>query len=167
MSASPAVTCVLGSRLTGFSQFSFEQVVLKGLANDGGLYLPEEIPAAAGWESWKDLTFPELAFKVMSLYISPAEIPPEDLRGIINRSYSTFDSPEVTPLVHLKDNLYLLELFHGPTKSFKDVALQNLGNLFEYFLVRKNQGKTGRGEHQTGLSAYFYGRLTGLQTGIT
>jgi len=89
----------------------------------------------------------------MSLYISAAEIPSQDLRAIINRSYSTFDSPDVTPLVHLKDNLYLLELFHGPTKSFKDVALQNLGNLFEYFLVRKNEGKTGRGEHRVRLPA--------------
>ena len=96
----------------------------------------------------------------MSLYISPTEIPPEDLKAIINRSYSTFDTPEVTPLVHLKDNLYLLELFHGPTKSFKDVALQNLGNLFEYFLVRKNEGKTGRGSYKSGVRAACCKRLT-------
>lgn len=126
---------------------SFEDVVLKGLASDGGLYIPEEVPIATNWESWKDLSFPELAYNVMSLYISAAEIPAEDLKGIINRSYSTFRAADVTPLVHLKDNLYLLELFHGPTYAFKDVALQNLGNLFEYFLVRRNEGKTGRDRH--------------------
>lgn len=120
--------------------------MLKGLATDGGLYIPEEIPQASGWESWKDLPFPELAFNVLSLYVSPSEIPAEDLRGIIDRSYATFRHEETTPLRHLQDNLYLLELFHGPTFAFKDVALQFLGNLFEYFLTRKNKGKTGRGE---------------------
>jgi threonine synthase len=120
--------------------------VLKGLAHDGGLYIPEEIPTAANWQDWKDLSFADLAYEIMSLYISPAEIPAEDLRGIIARSYSTFRSPETTPLVHLKDDLWLLELFHGPTFAFKDVALQFLGNLFEYFLVRRNQGKTGAGK---------------------
>ena len=127
-------------------QFSFEEVVLKGLANDGGLYIPESIPTPQSWESWKDLSFPELAYEILSLYISPSEIPPADLKDIIDRSYSTFRSPETTPLVHLHEDLYLLELFHGPTFAFKDVALQFLGNLFEYFLVRKNQGKTGRGK---------------------
>ncbi|KAJ9149822.1 Threonine synthase [Pleurostoma richardsiae] len=127
--------------------FSFEDVVLKGLASDGGLYIPEEIPAASNWQSWKDLPFPELAFNILSLYVSPAEIPPADLKGIIDRSYATFRHPDVTPLVPLQDNLYLLELFHGPTFAFKDVALQFLGNLFEYFLVRRNEGKTGRDRH--------------------
>lgn len=120
--------------------------MLKGLATDGGLYIPEEIPQATGWESWKDLPFPELAFNVLSLYISPSEIPADDLRGIIDRSYATFRHEETTPLRHLQDNLFLLELFHGPTFAFKDVALQFLGNLFEYFLTRKNKGKIGRGE---------------------
>jgi threonine synthase len=81
------------------------------------------------------------------LYISPDEIPREDLKGIIDRSYSTFRAPETTPLRHLHDQLHLLELFHGPTFAFKDVALQFLGNLFEYFLVRKNVGKTGADRH--------------------
>lgn len=85
----------------------------------------------------------------MSLYISPDEIPSDDLKDIIQRSYATFRHPERTPLVELdpKANLHLLELFHGPTFAFKDVALQFLGNLFEYFLVRKNQGKTGKDRH--------------------
>ncbi|KAL4879629.1 tryptophan synthase beta subunit-like PLP-dependent enzyme [Aspergillus karnatakaensis] len=129
----------------------FEEAVLKGLAQDGGLFIPEEIPALpAGWETeWRDLSFEELAFNIMSLYISPSEIPSEDLKEIIKRSYSTFRHPERTPIVELdsKQKLYLLELFHGPTFAFKDVALQFLGNLFEYFLVRKNEGKEGKDRH--------------------
>ncbi|KAL4921814.1 tryptophan synthase beta subunit-like PLP-dependent enzyme [Aspergillus aurantiobrunneus] len=130
---------------------SFEEAVLKGLASDGGLFIPEEIPSLpAGWETeWRDLSFEDLAFNIMSLYISPSEIPSEDLKDIIKRSYSTFRHPERTPVVELdpKQNLYLLELFHGPTFAFKDVALQFLGNLFEYFLVRKNKGKEGKDRH--------------------
>jgi threonine synthase len=124
---------------------------LKGLAADGGLFIPEEVPSLPrDWESkWQNLSFSELAFEILSLYISPSEIPPADLKEVINRSYSTFRAPDTTPLVTLneKENLYLLELFHGPTFAFKDVALQLLGNLFEYFLVRRNKGKTGKDRH--------------------
>ncbi|KAI1001831.1 Threonine synthase [Podosphaera aphanis] len=125
---------------------SFEDVVLKGLAADGGLFIPEEIPSLpSDWETkWRNLSFFSLAFEILSLYISPAEIPPADLQEIINRSYSAFRSQDVTPLVTLDENknLHLVELFHGPTFAFKDVALQLLGNLFEYFLLRKNEGKS-------------------------
>ncbi|OAA63174.1 threonine synthase [Cordyceps fumosorosea ARSEF 2679] len=129
------------------SGFTFEQAVLKGLASDGGLFIPEAIPAATNWQQWKDLSFADLAYEVLSLYISPDEIPPADLRDIIQRSYSTFRHADTTPLVHLDGSHYLLELFHGPTFAFKDVALQFVGNLFEYFLVRKNEGKTGKDRH--------------------
>ncbi|KAJ5115876.1 hypothetical protein N7456_000224 [Penicillium angulare] len=127
---------------------SFEDVVLQGLAKDGGLFIPEEIPSLpASWETeWADLSFEELAFRLQSNFISESEIPSDDLRDIINRSYATFHHPQRTPLVDLdgKNNLHLLELFHGQTRAFKDVALAYLGNLFEYFLVRKNEGKTGK-----------------------
>ena len=81
----------------------------------------------------------------MSLYISPAEISPPDLKDIIHRSYATFRVPEVTPIKTLDEQkkLHLLELFHGPTFAFKDVALQFLGNLFEFFLQRKNAKAEG------------------------
>ncbi|KAI1430945.1 tryptophan synthase beta subunit-like PLP-dependent enzyme [Xylaria sp. CBS 124048] len=126
----------------------FETVVLKGLAADGGLFLPHEIPSVSNWQEWKDLSYTELAFRIFSLYISTDEIPSDDLRAIIERSYSTFRAENVAPLVHLQDNsLYLLELFHGPSYSFKDCALQFLGNLFEYFLVRRNRGKEGKDRH--------------------
>ncbi|OAA57503.1 threonine synthase [Niveomyces insectorum RCEF 264] len=131
----------------GDEDLSFEEVVLQGMGSDGGLFIPQEIPKAVDWQSWADLSFADVAFRVLSLYISPAEIPRADLKAIIDRSYATFRSKDVTPLFQLKDNLYLLELFHGPTFAFKDVALQFLGNLFEYFLVRKNEGKTGRDRH--------------------
>jgi threonine synthase len=126
---------------------SFETTTLKGLAPDGGLFLPAEIPIAADWQSWIDLSYADLAFKILSLYISTDDIPSSHLKDLINRSYSTFRAKDITPLVHLQDNLYLLELFHGPSYSFKDCALQFLGNLFEYFLVRRNEGKRGRERH--------------------
>ncbi|KAF2971978.1 hypothetical protein GQX73_g1579 [Xylaria multiplex] len=127
---------------------SFETVVLKGLAADGGLFLPHQIPSVPNWQEWKDLPYTELAFRIFSLFISTDEIPSDDLKAIIERSYSTFRADNVAPLVHLQDNnLYLLELFHGPSYSFKDCALQFLGNLFEYFLVRKNRGKEGKDRH--------------------
>ncbi|ODH15724.1 threonine synthase [Paracoccidioides brasiliensis] len=141
----------LSTRGTSYG-LSFEEAVLKGLAPDGGLFIPESIPQLpVGWETkWRNYSFQELAFEILSLYISPSEIPLEDLRNIINRSYSTFRSPDITPLVTLDDSkqLYLLELFCGPTFAFKDVALQFLGNLFEYFLVRRNEGKIGKDRHQ-------------------
>lgn len=99
------------------------------------------------WRSWKDLSYSDLAFRILSLYISPHEIPRDDLKAIIDRSYSTFRADEIAPLRHLHDNLFLLELFHGPSYSFKDCALQFLGNLFEYFLVRKNKSKEGKDRH--------------------
>ncbi|KAF2472063.1 threonine synthase-like protein [Lindgomyces ingoldianus] len=142
----------------GSYDLSFEEAVLKGLASDGGLFIPEEIPSLpSDWVSkWQHLSFGELAYEIFSLYISPFEIPATDLKDIIRRSYSTFRTEDVTPTVTLdKDkNIHLLELFHGPTFAFKDVALQFLGNLFEYFLVRRNQGKTGRDrEHLTVIGA--------------
>ena len=130
------------------SNRSFEEVVLQGLAPDGGLYIPEVIPQIPGeWaDDWLDWSFEELAYKILTLYIDSKEIPEDDLRRIVNCSYSTFDTPEITPLITLDQGsqLHLLELFHGPTFAFKDVALQFLGNLFEYFLVRQNEDKTGQ-----------------------
>lgn len=124
---------------------SFEEAVIEGLAPDGGLYIPEEIPSVSADTliKWKNLKFAELALEVLSLYIPEEEIPRGDLAELTERSYSTFRSKDVTPLLLLnkEKSLYLLELFHGPTYAFKDVALQFVGNLFEYFLVRRNQGK--------------------------
>ncbi|KAK5130645.1 hypothetical protein LTR08_001855 [Meristemomyces frigidus] len=129
----------------GSYDLSFEDVVLKGLAPDGGLFIPEEIPSLpSDWQTkWREYSFQELALEIFSLYISREEIPEQDLKEIIRKSYSTFRADDIAPTVVLDESkrLHLLELFHGPTFAFKDVALQFLGNLFEYFLVRKNKGK--------------------------
>ena len=79
---------------------------------------------------------------VLSLYIAPEELSRKELRALVSRSYTTFRHPDVTPLTKLSDNEFILELFHGPTFSFKDVALQLLGNLFEFFLARRNARKS-------------------------
>lgn len=116
--------------------------MLKGLASDGGLFHPDEIPNVRQvYSNWKDLSFSDLAYEIIRLYIDESEISNDELRGIVNRSYSTFRHKDIAPTITLdkSKNLHLLELFHGPTYAFKDVALQFLGNLFEFFLVRKNK----------------------------
>jgi len=139
------------------SPISFTEAVLMGLAEDGGLLLPRTIPRVGSetFESWLDLSYPDLAFEVMSRFVD--DIPESDLRELINNSYSSFLAPQVTPLVH-QDNLHILELFHGPTLAFKDVALQFLGNLFEYLLQRSstNLNILGATSGDTG-SAAIYG----------
>eukprot|EP00124_Ichthyophonus_hoferi_P004478 Ihof_evm1s499 gene=Ihof_evmTU1s499 len=122
---------------------SFEQAVMTGLAPDGGLYVPENIPSVSEetMNEWSKLSFAELATEVLSLYIGD-EIPRKDLEDLTRLSYETFSDDLTTPVKKLSDSLYILELFHGPTFAFKDVALQFLGNLFEYFLER-TQKKTG------------------------
>lgn len=116
---------------------------MTGLAKDGGLFIPARMPRLpSGWQqSWSKLSFQELALEVYSLFIDPEEIPREDLAKLIAKSYETFRKPEVAPLHQIGEHEYILELFHGPTFAFKDVALQFLGNLFEYFLQRRNANK--------------------------
>jgi len=122
----------------GIAPVSFQDAVMMGLANDGGLLLPERIPVVTSSElvAWSSLSYQELAFEIISLFAT--DIPQPVLRDLINRSYTSFESPLVTPLVKRGD-LYILELFHGPTLAFKDVALQLLGNLFEYLLRERGQ----------------------------
>jgi threonine synthase len=114
------------------SSLSFKETILTGLARDGGLFLPEEIPDVSDkLESWSVMTYSDLAFEIMSLYAD--DLPDSALRAIIDKSYGVFRHEEVTPVVSVGP-LHILELFHGPTLAFKDVALQFLGNLFEYVL---------------------------------
>jgi len=121
----------------GISPIPFTKAVMMGLAEDGGLLLPRTIPRVGSetLNSWQKLSYADLAFEVMSRFVD--DIPSSDLKEIIKRSYTTFGAEDITPLVH-KGDLHILELFHGPTLAFKDVALQFLGNLFEYLLA-KNQ----------------------------
>ena len=114
------------------SQLTFKQAVMMGLASDGGLLLPESIPDVSQClPEFKNLTYAQLAYEVMSLYIT--DIEESELKAIINKSYATFSHPDIVPLRTIGD-INILELFHGPTLAFKDVALQFLGNVFEHIL---------------------------------
>ncbi|MFO7535463.1 MAG: threonine synthase [Kiritimatiellia bacterium] len=117
----------------GGEPLGFQQAVMTGLARDGGLLLPAVIPDVRDkLAAWRGLSYTDLAFEVMRLF---TDIPEEDLRAIITDSYSSFRHPDVAPVVKV-GNLHVLELFHGPTLAFKDIALQFLGSLFEYILAR-------------------------------
>lgn len=124
----------------GVAPQTFEQVLLTGLAPDGGLFVPESLPRFSTEEiaSWRALSYPELALKIVSPFVA-GEIPAEDLKRIIFDSYATFADPEVAPLRQLEEGEYILELFHGPTLAFKDFALQVLGRLLDYVLKKKDQ----------------------------
>src|SRR5690554_948959 len=119
---------------------SFEQVVLTGLAPDGGLYVPETLPEFSQQEiaSWAGLSYQELAFNIMSPFVDGA-VPDADLKNIIADSYAGFRHPAIAPLVQTGHNEWILELFQGPTLAFKDFALQFLGNLLDYILKKRNQ----------------------------
>lgn len=119
----------------GDAGLSFQDTVLTGLARDGGLLLPETIPDVSGrLGELAKLDYQSLAFEIIRLFAT--DIPDGDLRAIIDKSYSTFRAKEITPVVQVGD-VRLLELFHGPTLAFKDLALQFLGNLFEYVLEKR------------------------------
>jgi len=139
------------------SGLSFKQAVMMGLADDGGLLLPAEIPRINSGEldAWSHLAYPELAFQIIARYAT--DIPSADLKGLIDRSYASFTHPDITPVVH-QDGVHILELFHGPTLAFKDVALQFLGNLFEYLLAESGEKMNiiGATSGDTG-SAAIYG----------
>ncbi|GGQ96353.1 threonine synthase [Deinococcus ruber] len=117
----------------GIAPVGFIQAVLMGLADDGGLLVPEHLPqlSAATLEQWRTLSYQELTLELLTLFAGD-ELPRADLRDIVQRSYATFRHPDVTPVHRLQDDLYVLELFHGPTFAFKDVALQLLGNMYAY-----------------------------------
>jgi threonine synthase len=120
----------------GVAPISFSEAVMMGLATDGGLLLPESIPTvdATTLSGWAQLSFQDLAVEVMLPYVDE-ELSRQQLTDLVKRSYATFDHVEVTPLIQAGDQR-ILELFHGPTAAFKDVALQFLGNLFEFLLER-------------------------------
>ena len=124
-------------------KLSFDDVLLAGLANDGGLYVPESWPKvdAETMRSWRGLSYPELAVEVMLPFVEKS-IPREDFATLVQRAYATFQHSAVTPVKQLDTNVYLLELFHGPTLAFKDCALQLLGHLFDYVLERRNERVT-------------------------
>jgi threonine synthase len=127
---------------------TFTEILLGGLAPDGGLYLPEEYPqvSRAELDAWRSLSYPDLAYAVLSKFIT--DIPAEDLCALIHLAYTTelycngradSDFSQITPLRTLVPGLYILELSNGPTLAFKDMAMQLLGGLFEYVLAKQNE----------------------------
>ncbi len=119
----------------------FCEILLEGLAPDGGLYLPERYPQVddATLTRWRALPYHALAFEILSLYID--DIPADDLSALCRKTYTekVFGTPEIVPLKPLEDGLCLQALSNGPTLAFKDMAMQLLGNLFEYELARRGQ----------------------------
>ena len=119
----------------------FCDILLEGLAPDGGLYLPEHYPQVTPvmLGAWRHLPYADLAFEVLSLYID--DIPAADLKAICRRTYTqeVFGTAAIVPLRSLENGLYLEALSNGPTLAFKDMAMQLLGNLFEYELARRGE----------------------------
>src|SRR3954453_16276450 len=119
----------------------FCETLLEGLAQDGGLYVPETYPRVddATLDAWRTLSYPSLAFEILSLYVS--DIPATDLKVICERTYTPeiFGSPVIAPLRKLETGLYLQGLSNGPTLAFKDMAMQLLGNLLAYELARRHE----------------------------
>jgi threonine synthase len=138
---------------------SFCDILLEGLAPDGGLYLPTHYPQvdSATLARWRGLSYAELAFEILSLYID--DIPPADLRTMLQRTYNAqvFGSEAVTPLKALEPGLALLALSNGPTLAFKDIAMQLLGAMFEYELARRgrNLNILGATSGDTGSAAEY------------
>lgn len=129
---------------------SFSEILLGGLAPDGGLYLPEHYPQFSGDDlnAMRSMSYAELAFAILSRLIDDSDIPHDDLRALISRTYTAevyaYARPgqnpaDITPTLKLEDDLYLLSLSNGPTLAFKDMAMQLLGNLFEYVLNKTGQ----------------------------
>ena len=126
---------------------TFTEILLGGLAPDGGLYLPEEYPQVSRLEldAWRSLSYADLAFAVLSKFIT--DIPADDLRAIVRKTYtadvycngrSDSNAQDITPLRTLEPGVHILELSNGPTLAFKDMAMQLLGNLFEYALAKQH-----------------------------
>ena len=162
---------------------AFSEVVLSGLSSDGGLAIPESYPkiSKSELEEWRNLNYPDLAFKIISKFVD--DIPVTDLRGIIDQTYTSeaFHNDEITPLKTLEPGIHILGLSNGPTLAFKDIAMQFLGNLFEYVLARsgKELNILGATSGDTGSSAEYamkgkdgirifmlspHGKMTAFQT---
>ncbi|MCE3254760.1 MAG: thrC [Rickettsiaceae bacterium] len=130
----------ISTRQQNKTALGFQDILLQGLATDGGLYVPQILPkfSPAQIKEMAKMGYQDLAYKVIHPFIV-GEIPDSDLKNIIEKSYKNFAHSAIAPLKQLTHNQYLLELFHGPTLAFKDFALQLLGNLLDYVLKKNNQ----------------------------
>ncbi|MEN8210957.1 MAG: threonine synthase [Thermodesulfobacteriota bacterium] len=127
----------------GTSPVDFETAVLKGFADDGGLFVPDSIPevSAGQLQEWSKLSFNDLACEILSLYIDESIIPADDLKNLVEKSMEGFSHPDIIPVFPLGQDSahFIMELFHGPTLSFKDVAMGFLINTMDYLLERKGK----------------------------
>ena len=121
----------------------FDDVLLEGLASDGGLYVPDKWPQLSESEfaKLKNLSYPDMALEIMYPYIGDV-IPREILKDILFEAYANFSNSQIAPIKRIDDSTWLLELFHGPTLAFKDYALQVVGKLFNYVLEKKKKTVT-------------------------
>ena len=157
---------------------SFEDVLLAGLAEDGGLFVPETLPKL-DFALLRRLPYPDLAAHIVGLFAGES-FGQGELRRLTEAAYAGFHHDAVTPLVQLDEGLWLLELFHGPTLAFKDLALQLLGQLFDAALARRGEhvtivgatsGDTGSAaleacRGRTGIDIFFlypHGRISDVQ----
>ena len=145
---------------------TFSQAVAVGLAPDGGLFLPEQLPdITPRLTSWKNLSYAQLCTEFMAIFAT--DIPDDVLEKMVHNSYAHFTHPGIAPLVKLDDQTYVLELFYGPTLAFKDFALQLLGNLYENQCKLSGQGINvlGATSGDTGAAA-IHGLLGKPRTGV-
>ncbi|KAM9330342.1 threonine synthase-like 2 [Gastrophryne carolinensis] len=125
----------------GESGVDFEGVLFSGFASDGGLYMPENIPKLERktLESWSALSYKELVEEVCSLFVSSDVIPRNHLHGLIDKAFLRFRHQDIVPLSRLANGLNVLEMWHGATHAFKDLAMSCVGQLLDYFLKKNNR----------------------------
>ncbi|MEC8359288.1 MAG: threonine synthase, partial [SAR324 cluster bacterium] len=122
----------------GVSELNFDDAVMMGLAEDGGLLIPQELPSIREkLKGWRSLTYQDLCLEILDLFAGES-VDRSELEAMIQRSYASFRTSTITS-VNPVSSIHVLELFHGPTFAFKDVALQLLGNLFEYLLNKRGE----------------------------
>ena len=122
----------------GCAAVSFTEAVAQGLASDGGLFVPQELPDLSNdIPAWSDMSYQELAHAFLKHFAD--DLPSDELQACIEEAYVEFDVPDIAPLTPLSKRLHLLELYHGPTLAFKDFALQLLGNLYESQIKRTGE----------------------------
>ncbi|HEX9570832.1 MAG TPA: threonine synthase, partial [Burkholderiales bacterium] len=137
----------------------FTAILLEGLAPDGGLFLPEEFPKlnAAELAAMRGMSYRELAYAILAKFAD--DIPSGDLKRLIDKTYTKaiFGSDDITPVKKLEPGLFLLGLSNGPSLAFKDIALQLIGNLFEYVLEQRGKrlNVVGATSGDTGSSAEY------------
>ena len=121
-------------------KLDFKDVIFEGLAPDGGLYIPEKWPTLNDsiLKTFPNKTYQEIAYDVISMFVDDS-ISNSDLRSIINSSYKNFRSQDITPVTKINEKEYLLELFHGPTYAFKDIAMQFISQLMRFYLLKTNK----------------------------